>query len=440
MPEVYAKAKLVLVWLGLMDEAGLLSNVCTSIKELHEFFPSFDDNVIVSPEARQNLVAEMALRDRRESWPNTDEYDLEPLVEFIGRPWFTRKLVVQEIAVALALKILSLGGLPHIVRKIDPKDRRAFELGLFNLGVMDRVQDFLKAGRGTFVDAVMGTRGTSCSNHHNHIYAVLSCASEGPSLDPDYTLSVEDTFKKFTTVMLIQEHNLKVLSLESHKEIIVDEVKDFVPSLHEMLREDMPDLFKAYSPLSGAVDPCLQSSVRRFCRWMRASYDLANSHASVVDEVGRRDAFSRTLLCTEGGSTSSKEMAKKLSTTFKYVQWVLFQDYTSSSKQMHVSDELSQARPRLATLWGGIESAMAEKCIRRNFFVTKVGRLGQMPIGTEKGDFVCVLLGGDVPFVIRPTDHDSPYHSLIGDCFLDGIMNGETLVGSKHAARDIALV
>ncbi|KAJ0110291.1 hypothetical protein J7T55_000724 [Diaporthe amygdali] len=91
MPEAYAKAKLVLVWLDPMDEAGLLSNVYTSIKELHEFFPSFDDKVIVSPEARQNLVAEMALRDRRESWPNTDEYDLEPLVEFIGRPWLTRK-------------------------------------------------------------------------------------------------------------------------------------------------------------------------------------------------------------------------------------------------------------------------------------------------------------------------------------------------------------
>lgn len=107
---------------------------------------------------------------------------------------------------------------------------------------------------------------------------------------------------------------------------------------------------------------------------------------------------------------------------------------------MHVLDELSQARPRLATLWGGIESAMAEKCVMRNFSVTKGGRLGQMPIGTEKGDFMCVLLGGDVPFVIRLTDHDSPYHSLIGDCFLDGIMNGETLVGSKHAARHIALV
>lgn len=91
--------------------------------------------------------------------------------------------------------------------------------------------------------------------------------------------------------------------------IIVDEIKDFMPSLHEMLRENMPDHFKTYSPLPGAVDPCLQSSVRRSRPWTRACYDLANSHASVVDEVGRRDAFSRTLLCTECGSTSSKEMA-----------------------------------------------------------------------------------------------------------------------------------
>ncbi|KAI3390345.1 hypothetical protein diail_10012, partial [Diaporthe ilicicola] len=520
MPEIYARAQRVLVWLGPMDEAGLLSGIHESIQELHGFLPDFDGNETLSQEARQNLVAEMAIRDRREGRPNMDEYDLKPLVELISRPWFTRKWVVQEVSLArevrlhigsgvqlpwvdlssLVVKIQSMGSLPHIVRlSTSLEDIGNFELGLFNLGVMNHIKHFRAIGRGTLVDAVMATRGTSCSDDHDHIYAVLSCASEGPSLDPDYELSVEDTFKKFTAAMLTQDQNLKVLSLEPHKGdrahlglprnrkelpswvpdlrrpsdpmavtsvdaqtfhaggsrkpvlslsedgrvlhsqgVIVDEINDIVPSLHEMLRDDLPDLFETYSPIPGAADPYLSRSRRCYRQWIRACHDLADSHASLVDEVGRRDAFSRALLCAEGSSTSGEETAHNISSTFEYVQWILSQDYTRTSSEQKL-DRLSQEKSGLATQWGAIESRIAERSVMRNFSIAKSGRLGQMPIGTEKGDLVCVLMGGEVPFVIRPTEGDPSNHSLIGDCFLDGIMNGEALVASNFAMREIAL-
>ncbi|KAE9364240.1 HET-domain-containing protein [Stipitochalara longipes BDJ] len=50
------------------------------------------------------------------------------------------------------------------------------------------------------------------------------------------------------------------------------------------------------------------------------------------------------------------------------------------------------------------------------------GYLAAVPYTTEVGDYIVVLAGGDVPFVLRPTgDH---YH-LIGPCYVHGVMNGE---------------
>lgn len=517
MQEIYAKAKMVLVWLGPVDEEGRTFHVCTSIKKLHEFLP--DLTVPLSPEARQSFVAEMANRDRREGRATIGEHDWTALVELVGRPWFTRKWVAQEVALAqearlyigggvqlpwadlssLANKIDSLGVLPLIVKNMGPKDRKALDLGLYNIRVMQGIQHFRAAGRGTLVDAVMATRGLSCSDHHDHIYGVLSCASEGPTLDPNYALSVEETFRKFCMVMLTEGQQLKVLSLEPHKGsrahpgvprnskelpswvpdlrrpsdplattsvqaqnfhaggpnkpvlslsndgrvlncqgIIVDEIEDFVTSMHEMLRDEVPEVFDSKSALPGAVDPSLQSSQLRFRQWLQKCYDLGYNRASFVDNTGRKDAFSRTLLCDQGKSAGGQAGADMISATFDWAECVLFQDYTLSPQER--LDRMSREQPSLAKLWPAIERDIAYQANMRNFAVTTGGRLGQMPMGTERGDLVCVLIGGEVPFVLRATDHCSSSYELIGDCFLDGIMNGEMLLGDAHTTEEIVLV
>ncbi len=43
----------------------------------------------------------------------------------------------------------------------------------------------------------------------------------------------------------------------------------------------------------------------------------------------------------------------------------------------------------------------------------------------QNGDLVCLLFGGQVPFVIRKL-HEEQY-SLVGECYLQGIMDGETM-------------
>jgi hypothetical protein len=51
--------------------------------------------------------------------------------------------------------------------------------------------------------------------------------------------------------------------------------------------------------------------------------------------------------------------------------------------------------------------------------------LGTGPEGLCVGDAVCVLFGGDVPFILRPSPEGD--YQLIGECYVSGIMRGEAL-------------
>ena len=60
------------------------------------------------------------------------------------------------------------------------------------------------------------------------------------------------------------------------------------------------------------------------------------------------------------------------------------------------------------------------------------------------GDELWVLYGGRVPFVLRPSQ-DKPhetvahYYRLVGDCYLNGFMDGEAIRNPAYPERDAIL-
>lgn len=68
--------------------------------------------------------------------------------------------------------------------------------------------------------------------------------------------------------------------------------------------------------------------------------------------------------------------------------------------------------------------------------VTTGGRIGLVPNSTIVGDEVCIFAGGIVPYLIRPKD-DS--HLLVGDVFIQGIMQGEAVESPDFVLREIVL-
>ncbi|RYP09262.1 hypothetical protein DL764_001389 [Monosporascus ibericus] len=62
----------------------------------------------------------------------------------------------------------------------------------------------------------------------------------------------------------------------------------------------------------------------------------------------------------------------------------------------------------------------------RRFARTTKGYYVMGPQAMEKGDIVCVLFGGKMPFCLRPC-LGSRYYLLVGECYVHGFMNGEAI-------------
>lgn len=75
--------------------------------------------------------------------------------------------------------------------------------------------------------------------------------------------------------------------------------------------------------------------------------------------------------------------------------------------------------------------------------MTDSGLLGTAPRQARKGDLIYVLLGCSIPLVLRPVKTKINTFELIGECYVDGYMNGEVFDDVAHgrcALEDICLV
>ncbi|KAG4034683.1 hypothetical protein MFRU_002g00390 [Monilinia fructicola] len=77
-------------------------------------------------------------------------------------------------------------------------------------------------------------------------------------------------------------------------------------------------------------------------------------------------------------------------------------------------------------------------CTGRSLYVTANGKIGLAYPQTKTGDEVWVLTGSRLPFILRKArtshGHSDEYH-FVGDCHLEGIMDGETVEGTTQRAH-----
>lgn len=75
-------------------------------------------------------------------------------------------------------------------------------------------------------------------------------------------------------------------------------------------------------------------------------------------------------------------------------------------------------------------------CFNRSFILTGSGSMGLAPSDTQEGDYISVILGGDVPYIIRQSSHNWVF---MGEAYVDGLMNGEAVQACRQgtASREV---
>lgn len=75
-----------------------------------------------------------------------------------------------------------------------------------------------------------------------------------------------------------------------------------------------------------------------------------------------------------------------------------------------------------------------------SIFATKRGYIGTASPDVAVGDIVCVLYGGQVPYIMRLHDNADRRHQFIGDCYVEGMMFGEGTELDDIEERDFAII
>jgi hypothetical protein len=84
------------------------------------------------------------------------------------------------------------------------------------------------------------------------------------------------------------------------------------------------------------------------------------------------------------------------------------------------------------TFWGRFLDIVVRMSFR--LMVTRNGCIGMAAEKARKRDLVCVLFGCSVPVVLRDSDQGDGF-TLVGECFLDGYMDGSRLEQGKFEER-----
>ena len=68
---------------------------------------------------------------------------------------------------------------------------------------------------------------------------------------------------------------------------------------------------------------------------------------------------------------------------------------------------------------------------------TSMKMLAKVPEHTKEGDEIWIIYGCSALFVLRPTEKG---YLMVGECFVDGIMNGQALKQSLGIEGDASLI
>ncbi|CAG9990592.1 unnamed protein product [Clonostachys byssicola] len=344
------------------------------------------------------------------------------------------------------------------------------------------VQLFRHAG--TLVDGIVVAQLFECTDPRDHVYSLLSLISSGPTIQPDYEATLSEVFRRFAKAMLVEGQSLKILSLAPNKHLfyepdpkeveglpswvpdlrnidnniltgssvrpqaffaggknkpilhisaddrilscsgrIVDTVKAFSTCMLDMVLDDMPELRANPAIFLETDDPLPERRQRRFARWLDECYSLAfGHHYSARDVSNPRDdlmlSFARSMMC-DIDLMRNRADPESIAMFPQYMEQI-FDDVEKGNF------ELDTKSPKISTYLSNLGEIVRSFAMPL-FCVTRNGRFGRIPHTSRAGDLVCILAGAETPFIIRPTGRET--YTMIGECYIDGIMDGEAIEG-----------
>jgi Heterokaryon incompatibility protein (HET) len=470
MQQIYQRAVRVLIWIGHQDseyaELGFaaICGIVNSWRAVRGRRPA-------SYLSTQRCSAPSKISEQGPDY--ADESTWEAIRVLFRQPYWTRLWVLQEV-VASSLAIVIWGdaeiawtwvGLAISVIRNNGKKWQSYSIhengALLNAYLMFRLPDpnFLDCPL-SFLDLLRMTLKFNASEASDRIFAILglpgdhSGADGNPFIEPNYSLSLGSLHMRVAE-RILETHAtpLDLLSAVHHKEAIDFTFPTWVPrwnvqGIRGIVGSHRPGMkfaasqgfqrgshfkFQGTFPnsilnIQGIKIGVISSSTDTFLQ-----DDL---HCSKPMNMMRKSLKNLNI------DLQNRDIAEVLASTLTAGQdW--YGDLVRKSEQ-HFADfvafsidywNISLPRSREPGSSARFLSAVRNVCAGRRVFHTCERRLGLGPGILQKGDLICVFLGGTVPYVIRPITKST--YCLVGECYVNGYMFGEAIKEWKDGKRRV---
>ena len=456
MRQIFNRAAQVIAWLGEEDADT------QSAFALVEKISAATTNV--TPDAvRDNFWTPQFMENM--GLPRLPSAQWYTLSKLFGRPYFKRIWIVQELVVSKNA-IARYGSLTirwehieHVGRLLlatgwrtafNIRSRTSPRAPVFQKTISNIKQSFseLQGGRGMTLGLLLCvTRRFLATDPRDKVVALVGLANNLTSQSakpilPNYSKSTADVYKDVTGFSIVHERSLTLLSVvEDISDRDITNLPSWVPdysvwqsqvvfgypiSRIQYQAAGASEVSVRWTPGSSilAVDGLHYDEVESVSF---KALDDTQKHQEIVLEwlhmaepLMRKgflevDAFWRTLLgdCDRDAHPAPKKWASHF-----VAYLMLIRDQDSSNNGTTSAGDLPFGNA------SKFQASLEYVAWRRRFFTTRKGYIGLGPLSMKPGDNVCILRGGQVPFLLRK---DGVHHRFIGESYVHGIMTGEAM-------------
>jgi hypothetical protein len=473
---------MTLVYLGEpMEEGHLALELCRQIIKMTTKFKA------------GNRITESDLEDY--GLPPIESPCWGALYDLFSQPWFKRAWIMQEYMLSPKVLMLyggvwnpsefyvsiddtflpprndgyGLGMVLSGVRKQDPgqvwnvNSQFRCPASHSNLSWMDVSRRLLITKRGVIIHHLFSRgRQIQATDPRDYIYGILGLLKESeannPDLQPDYHLTVSQTFTRTARYLLNKEglaYLFEILGLPKS----IDSLPSWVPDWTKSKVVSTMDIdgvkcnfsaggnMKAAWRLSAGQVPdklIVSGTILDTIKDIRTLFDYG---ALPWNEAGVKFFFSTSELVKRSAMAAiGLDVAESHIRTLTFGQSSArlssseFGSVGAIIEPLYHDDRILNASTE--------ERAQISNCIARievqsgflNFCLTERGSIGRIPHDARTDDKVCFFPGIATPFIIRShqqRDHD---YVLIGKCYIDGEMCGEVFREMDVDVQEISLV
>ena len=475
MGRIYRKASTVLIWLGGDVDEGKTEQACTCMNLLQQVFPKleearFNDLNGLPNTTPNNYLLEITrqspdLFHRDSGIPILSSPEFDALIDLLKNPWFSRAWTWQESFLAKESTFFRgswswssqcLMEVCSVLCRLSPASGKVNEFlhGYSNALSMTNSLDFWTREARSPINQLKllalltMRRGSGCTHPSDLVYSLLGAAWESSDIEIDYKQPFEMVFAKSAWKIAIQCGDLSIFS-RVEKDRQSSALPTWVPDWRIKgkiigISNDLQGN-TGYAATGSSRPVGTLSDDANVLKVFGLSFDRIYGGKSA--QYAKIDEWVNSIFGTMVGD--NKFYAPTNESLFRALRRVFFSDQTHYTIEHKFTRWKPNSHEEFEEILKGALSSgqdgrlryevlihlLVESVKDRSIIVSEHGRLGMAWNNVLPGDVIAMLLGGVVPFVLRPLENNPGHYTFVSECYIHGFMDGESLIDARRYAQ-----